>query len=178
MPTSLGGLKSVGVRLMVKNSSAAIIPRGYCVSWSSIASGNPLVSFLDGTDNKDYGTGTKRQTEIPYISVILSVVDGTVPGGSSRLGIVTADIPAGGFGEVVAFGLAQVYFPASAAITAGEVITVTAAGVGLDAANASHDNPIGIVMETVDTTAGLRWCFINCLNPAGASSTGFMGKGY
>lgn len=178
MTSSLGGASTLGVRMMVKNTSAAVIPRGYCVSWSSIASGNPAALFLDGTQNKDYGTGTVQALDVPIPGVILSVVDQAVPGASSRLGIAAADIPAGGYGEVICFGMARVHFPASAAITCGEVITVSAAGVGIDAANASHDNPIGVVMETVTTAAGLRWCMINCLASAGASSTAFMGKGY
>lgn len=179
MTSSLGGDKSLGVRIHVKNGFAGILKRGTVVSWSSIAANNPVVSFLDLTRNKDYGSGTVRELEVPYITVIKSVADAATPGGASRLGVVAADIPQGGFGELICFGLALVEFFATDPQPApGEVITSNANGLAIDAAAATSDNPIGLVMETVSTAGGLHWCWINCMNPAGASSTAFMGKTY
>lgn len=174
MPTSLGGHPQ-GLRLMVKNGTASVIARGTVVSWSSIAANNPAVAFLDGTQNKDYGSGTMRQIDEPYITVGLSPADGVTLGGAGRLGVAAADIPAGGFGEIITYGLARVL--GGGAVTVGEVATADATGRLVDAATASHKNPIAIPLETL-STGSLGWCFVNCLNMAGCGGAAFMGKGY
>lgn len=173
MSTSIG--HNQGFRLMVKNGTASTIARGTTVSWSSIAASNPVVSFLDGTMNKDYGSGTIRQIEEPYITVGLSPADSTTLGGAGRLGVVAADIAPGGFGEIITFGLARVL--GGGAVTSGEIITADNTGKAIDAATASHKNPIGIALETMSSGA-LSWCFVNFLNMAGCGGAAFMGKGY
>lgn len=175
MTTSLGGGKNTSLRMHVKNGTASTIKRGTVVSFSSVAANNPAVSFLDGTQNRDYGTGTERQTEIPYITVGLAPADSTTPGGSGRLGVTAADIPAGGYGEIITYGLALVYYISGA--TVGEVVTNSAAGLAIDAANATHKNPWGIALETATLTTQPYWVFVNFF-PGVGSATAFMGKAY
>jgi hypothetical protein len=77
---------------------------------------------------------------------------------------------------ICVFGCAQVLCDAS--ITVGDVFTANSDGEAIDAAAASHDNPVGVMLEA-GVANTLKWAFINCIgNAAGASSTGFLGKGY
>lgn len=174
MSTSLGGAKDMGFKIHVKNSTALPIKRGSVVAIIATA-GNPAVSFLDLTQPKDYGAGSVRQLDVPYISVIPTVVDeSTTAGARSRLGVVTADIPPSGFGECVAFGICQCIVGVSVAV--GEVIT-SLLGTVTDAANATDKNPMGIALET-KTTGELAWCFINCIGNWAGATAAFGGKPY
>lgn len=175
MPTSLGGGKTVGMRLMVKNAAAGTLKKGTIVNWSSIAAGNPAVVFLDLTQPKDYGTGTVRQLEVPVVTVdVTEVTESATAGLRGRLGVVAADIPPFGFGEIVVYGLAQVI--CGGVIAAGEVITALL-GIVTDAANATDKNPMGILVEASTGVGDVRWAFVNCLNWDGAG-TAFGGKAY
>jgi hypothetical protein len=170
---------------MVKNGEGAIIPRGTVVTWSSVAANNPAISELDATTSvdEDYvaggGAAAAFAATIPYITVKDAIADGTAPGVTASLGVAAADIPVGGFGEIITYGLVKVL--ASAAITAGDVITQDAGATGraLNAANASHDNPFGIALEAATAANDLIWCFVNFIGAAtGCSSTGFNGVAY
>jgi len=176
MTTSLGGAQQ-SLRLMVKNSSSsAKIARGTIVTFSSYAASNPAATFLDGTQNKDYGSGTIRQNDIPYITVAAAGADSTTIGAQFRLGVAAADIPAGGFGEIVVYGLARV-LASTANITAlGDVFTSDANGTAIDAVTASHRNPVGIALEAMSAST-LSWCFINCIAQSWNATT-FLGKTY
>lgn len=178
MASSLGG-NPQGIRLHVKNASTSTkIARGTIVTFSSVAANNPAASFLDLTRNKDYGSGTMRELDVPYITVSPAGADSTNPGANVRLGVAAADIPANGYGEIIVYGLARVL--GGGAVTVGEVITSDASGLGVDAANASHDNPCGIALETMAAST-LSWCFINCLSVCGvgaAANTNWFGQDY
>lgn len=178
MTTSLGG-NPQGIRLHVRNSSTSVaIKRGTIVTFSSIAANNPAASFLDLTRNKDYGTGTVRELDVPYITVSPAGADSTNPGANVRLGVAAADIPANGFGEIITYGLARVL--GGGAVAVGEVFTSDASGFAVDAANASHDNPCGLALETL-ASGTLGWAFINCLSPCGvgaATNTNWFGQDY
>lgn len=186
MTTSLGG-NPQGLRLMVKNNStSAILKRGTIVYFSSIAANNPAATFLDGTQQRDYKVGTGsagtagniQAFDIPFITVSVAGADSTSPGGAGRLGVVAADIPPSGFGEIITYGLARVL--GGGAVTVGEVFTSDASGLAIDAANASHDNPVGLALETL-ASGTLGWAFINCLGVCGvgaAANTNWMGQDY
>lgn len=182
MTTSLGGAKTVGMRIHVKNGAGATIKRGAIVALNT-AAGNPLAEFLDLTQKKDYGVGNDRQLEVPFVSVVLAPHEATAAAGLyGRLGVAMADIPANGFGEVCPYGIVQCINFLS--VTAGEVVTVGLLAAGAasngtvnDAANATDKNPIGFALETSAVVGALVWCFINCLNWDGAG-TAFGGKAY
>lgn len=180
MATSLGGGKTTGMRLMVKNATAGLLRRGSVVSWSSVAANNPAVIFMDLEQKVDYDPAGApvnpmvRQLEIPVIQVDLCPIESATPGLAGRLGVVAADIPAFAFGEIIVYGLAQII--TGAAIAAGEVITAQL-GIVFDAANATDKNPIGILVEASTGVGEYRWAFISCLNFDGAG-TAFMGKAY
>lgn len=175
MTTALGGSTGAVLKMMVRNAAATTIPKGTVVSFSSVAASNPAAGFLDGTRNKDYGSGTVQQIDIPYINVIHAIGDGVTPGAVSRLGVAAADILPGKFGEIITYGLAQVLF--AAAVTVGVVLTTAGAGLAAAAATASHKNPFGLALEAGGTNV-LGWCFVNCLTSAGATAAGYMGKAY
>jgi len=182
MTTSLGSHPQ-GVRLAVRNTGATTLVRGTIVTFNSVAASNPAVLFMDGTMNKDYQAGggvagTVRQIDIPIIPVLASGNDAATPGLPGRVGVLAADILPGKDGEAITYGLARVFYPAAAAITVGSVVTSNASGFGRAAANANDDNAIGIVVETVDATAGLRWTFVNCLVPGGTAGALYMGKAF
>lgn len=177
MASSLGG-NPQGIRLHVKNGYGTVLLRGQIVTFSSVAANNPAASFLDLTRNKDYGSGTTRELDVPFITVTAAGADSTNPGANVRLGVVAADIPNNGYGEIIVYGLARVL--GGGAVTVGEVFTSSAFGTAVDAANASHDNPCGIALETLSSGA-LGWAFINCLSPCGvgaAANTNWMGQDY
>jgi predicted RecA/RadA family phage recombinase len=175
MTTSLGGGAHQGIRIWVKNASAATIKKGSVVSWSSVATNNPAATFLDLAEKKDFGSGNQKQ-RIPYISVILSIADSTTPGVTAALGVAETDIKAGGFGEITTYGLCQVI--ADATTAAGLVISFNVDGEAIDAATASHKNPFGFSVEA-GTANNLMWCFVNFIGSAtGCSAAGFMGKAY
>lgn len=193
MSTSIGGTGYNGTILTVISTEASnTIKRGMVCAFS-LAASNPTVAFLDGTVSQDYKAGggtpaTIRQTDIPLFQVVRGNVDDTVLGNIVNIGIAKADILPGKVGEVVCFGLARVL--ANGAINAGEVISSAASGKVLDAANATHKNPIGIQVEAVsaaDATAEtLRWAFVNFTNSFSNAASGaayaqlsrFMGKAY
>ena len=175
MTTSLGGAKDAGFRIHVRNNSAlGPLKRGTVVALN-VAASNPQVQFLDLTQPKDYGVGTVRQTDIPYISVqITEAAESTTLGARSRLGVVMADIPPLGFGEVCVYGICQCIVAIN--VVQGEVITALLGAVQ-DAANATDKNPMGIALETSAVVGSLAWCFVNCLGWTGAA-TAFGGKPY
>ena len=183
MSSSLGGHPQ-GVRLHVKNSSSsATLKRGTIVTFSSVAANNPAATFLDKTRTRDYYAAgatptTMQELDVPHITVSAAGADSTNPGANVRLGVVAADIPANGYGEIITYGLARVL--AAGVITVGEVFTSDASGLATDAANASHDNPVGLAMETMAAN-GLYWAFINCLSVCGvgaAANTFWFGQDY
>jgi len=171
MSTALGG-RPQAFRSMVKNGGAAVIKKGTIVTWSSVAAGNPFVSFLDGTRNKDFGTGTVRETDIAFVFVTAAGADGANVGGSGRLGVVATDIPAGGFGEIIHFGLCQVL--GGGVIAQGDHFTSNGAGSGIDAA-ATDRNVCGIALEGA-TNGNLFWAFVNFFATNGNSAAFAMGK--
>jgi hypothetical protein len=179
MPTSLGGSANQGIRLHVKNAAGTAgetIKKGTIVSWSSVAASNPAAEFIDiGTQTLDYGSGNFPK-RIPVLLIDDAPADSTTPGAAGRLGVACTDIPYGGYGEICVFGCVEVLCDAS--ITVGDVISANADGEAIDAANASHDNPIGVMLEA-GVANTLKWAFVNCIgSAAGASSTGFLGKAY
>lgn len=181
MPTSLGGGKTVGMRLMVKNGTPVLIRAGTVVSWLSVAANNPVVVFMDQENLADYDpagapVGVKvRQLEIPVITVDVAPLDNVTPGGAGRLGVLAADLVPGGFGEIIVYGLARVIYAGVVAI--GDVVTA-ALGAAVDAANAADKNPFGILVDTEPGAIGVyRWTFVNCLGWDGAG-TAFGGKAY
>lgn len=179
MATSLGGGARQGIRLFVKNNAATAnetIKRGTIVSWNSVAASNPAAEFIDIiAEDKDYGSGSMPK-RIPVILIDDAPADSTTPGAAGRLGVACTDIPYGGYGEICVWGPVEVLCDGS--ITVGDVFTANADGEAIDAAAASHDNPVGVMLEA-GVADQLKWAFVNCIgNAAGASSTGFMGKGY
>ena len=179
MTTSLGGAAGQGIRLHVKNLAATageLIKKGTIVSWNSVAASNPAAEFIDiVADTKDYGSGSMPK-RIPVLVIDDAPADSATPGGAGRLGVAMTDIPYGGYGEILVYGVVQVLCDAS--ITVGEVITANADGEAIDAGNATHDNPIGVMLEA-GAANEIKWAFVNCIgNAAGASSTGFCGKAY
>jgi hypothetical protein len=175
MSTSLGGSQGAGFRLAVYNGSAETIKRGIAVSWVSIAAGNPAVSFLDTGAPVDYGAAGTNPT-IPYISVRKAIADAATPGTTAALGVATADILPGQFGEIQTYGLVPVLCDATPA--AGTVISNDGNGEAIDAAAASHDNPWGILLE-VGVANTLKWAFVNFIGSAtGCSAAGFSGRAY
>lgn len=175
MTTSLGGAQTTGAKVMVRNfDSSNKLKKGTVVALI-VSANNPAAVFLDLTRNKDYGAGTERQLDIPYVNVVVAPVDSATPGGVSRLGVLAADLPPGGYGEAIVFGMALVLFGGTVAV--GDVITSDASGKGIDAANASHKNPFGMALENA-VNNDLKWCFVNFYGPGGVTSTGFMGKAY
>jgi len=182
MGTALGG-RPQQFRFMVLNGEGALIKKGTAVTWSSVASNNPAVSFLDNTAQikEDYvaggGAAPDYPKQIPYVTIKDALGDGATPGaGGFVLGIAAEDIPDGEFGEIVTYGLVEVL--ADAAITVGEVITSNSDGEAVNAANASHSNPFGILMET-SVANELAWAFVNCFMGFGdGGGTSLMGKGF
>lgn len=175
MPTPLGGGAHAGIRLWVKNVAATadeVIKRGTVVSFKA----SPSITFLDLAQNKDYGSGTMPQL-VPCIVIDDAPADSTTDGGAGRLGVAMSDIPYNGYGEVMVYGLCQC-LANGADIVAGDVITCDADGEVIDAANATHANPIGIGLET-SVANTLCWCFINCIGAAaGATGNSFMGYAF
>lgn len=179
MTTSLGGNTQLG-RIMVKNGEGATMKKGTIVSFSSVAANNPAVSFLNTVGEPDDYTpngGTNAaEPQIPYITVKDSVADGATPGTTAALGVVAGDILDGEFGELISYGLAEVLF--DGVVAAGITVSHNVDGEAIDAAAASHDNPIGISLEVsvANTTA---WCFVNFIGGAtGCGAAGFMGQAY
>ena len=172
MTTSLGG-NPQGVRLHVKNSSTTTaLKRGTIVSWSSVAASNPAALFLDLTRNKDYGTGTMRELDVPYIVVTTAGADSASAGGAGRLGVVAADIPANGYGEIICFGLCRVLFGGIVAV--GDHFSSNASGLGIDSA-ATDRNTVGIALEAGAANT-LSWAFINTMMHGGHSAAFWGGK--
>lgn len=175
MTTPLGGAANAGIRLFVKNGEAALIKKGTVVTWSSVAANNPAASFLDLAQAKDYGSGNQAQ-RIPYITVKDAVADTGVVGVTASLGVATSDIPTGGFGEIVTYGIVQVL--CNAIIAAGITITTDVDGEAIDAATATNKNPFGITLEAT-TANNIHWCFVNFIGSAtGCSGAGFLGQAY
>ena len=190
MVSSLGGTGYQGLVIPVISVEASnTIKRGH-VCAIAISASNPAATFLSTvTQNKDYGAGTVLQTDIPFLQVSRGAVDTATIGNYFNVGIAKADILPGKTGEIIVLGMAKVI--ANAAITVGEVISSAAAGEVLDAANASHANPFGFMLEAVsaaDATADTpRWAYVNFAGPAFgngnngaayAQATKFHGKGY
>lgn len=181
MSTSLGGNTQLG-RIMVKNGEGATMKKGTIVSWSSIATNNPAVSFLNTVGEPDDYTpngGTNAaEAQIPYITVKDAPADTTTPGTTAALGVVASDILDGEFGELISYGLAEVLF--NAAVAAGIVCSNDVDGEAIDAANATHDNPFGIALE-VSVANATSWCWVNFIGMAagkGSATTGAHGKAY
>lgn len=181
MPTSLGGGQSTGMKLHVRNAGATTIKKGVIVAFSSLAAGNPAVSFQDGTRAADYTAAapnaTVQQIDVPYVNVVVAGADSATAGAACRLGVAAADILPGKDGEIICYGLAQVLFAGS--ITVGTVITSNASGLATAAVYAASKNPIGTAMQAGGTSV-LGWCFVNFLSPYGAAAAAgnYNGKGF
>jgi len=175
MPTSLGGGSQQGLRIWVKNNAATageLIKRGTVVNFTS----TPTIGFLDLAGTVDYGSAAAKQL-IPYITVDDAPADSTTDGGAGRLGVAATDIPYGGYGEVIVYGLAQC-LANGADIVAGDIITCDSDGEVIDAANVSHANPFGVGLET-GVANQLCWCFVNFIgSSAGATGNSFMGLAF
>ena len=177
MVTSLGGAGYNGLALPV--IATAAIPRARVVAHANSGAGNPVCTFLDpATVARDFGTGgALRLLDIPLLQVKLGVVDTATDGASPNFGISLSDIPIGGVGLVVVFGVVRCN--PNGIITAGEVVAPAANGQLLDAANASHANPCGCFLENTTAADDLRWAFINFLGSfGGIAGTSFNGKAY
>ena len=179
MTTSLGHAASSQVILHVMNAHTATILQGQVVIMN--------IAITDG--NTDTPLTSLTYNALPCIEVIPAVAD-TAGLIQQYLGVAMADIPVGKVGPIRSGGLVKALTPAAtthAAATVGDVLTVDAAGKVVNAANASHQNPIGLLMEsrTAATMSPLVWIFANCINVGkqeATTNTGihthFMGKNY
>lgn len=181
MTTSLGGQKGNALTMAVYNASASTILRGHLCAHNSVASNNPAATFLDLTQNKDYGTGTMRQLEIPLVGVKSNTTAGSTTAGSNGgvLGVAMQDILPGKQGLVCVYGVVQAMVLGHANLISGyPLIQTTNAGV-LSIAATTDRNVWGIALEDcTPVTTVLRWALINCLLFAGNGAAAYNGKAY
>lgn len=161
MATPLGTGAGTGIDVIIYNSHASTnILKGEAVKVDVAA-----VSAADGLTEDKNMAGQKND-----------VLDTTVGLGGVAMGVALTDIPAGTYGTIRLWGLAQIKTAAAGEVV-GDVMTVDASGTFIDAAAASHEAPCAILKEA-STAGGLHWAFVDFISASFSGAAAFYGTAY